>query len=318
MPTRLLQTICLMLGLWGLLPSMAQTPEPAQSLNLIANGDFEQGLLGWKLAGNGSANLTNRAGNNPQVLETESWAWVQQDLPMNKLLLGRSYRLSAVGKSASAGCILGFATGKTNTSGPLLEQRLIFQGDWNAKSSLFTLPAEAEWAAVFLAGTGDSCMFDQIRLVEDAGLQPQKNPLIVTNGGFEKGLTGWEVVSGELMRGVGLEGKQSLIARGNALLEQVVLANVFEVGTLYELQVSVSKNSSRGQCVVGFSGASINGQNQSQEMIFDEAMPLRSWLQKSTAFSIADDTAYLTLYIATKDAACSFDAIRIVQRVASR
>ena len=238
---------------------------------------------------------------------------------MGKLALGQSYVLTArVKATGNNGCVLGFAAVNTKEQGARLEQRLIFRGDWNTRSSIFTLPANSDWAAVFLAGTGDECWFDDIRLHPANALQPGPLRPIVVNGGFEKGFFGWEVQGGELLRGVGLEGKQSLVARGNARLEQIVPAQVFQVGPMYELQASVSKNSGQGRCAVNLSGVSPSGLSLSQQLIFEEATQAHSWLQKSVLFSIPEDTAWITLQVETKNASCSFDGIRIVQQVASK
>ncbi len=131
--------------------------------NLLINGDFAQGLQGWRLTGNGTVKLVSKAEQaNSKILQTTAWAWVQQEVLLERITSGGYYSLSAAAKASSSLCILGFAA---RGSGPSLERRLTFSGSWETKTALFTLPGQSGWAAVFMEGTGKACQFSQVRLV---------------------------------------------------------------------------------------------------------------------------------------------------------
>jgi hypothetical protein len=288
--------------LWLALPGLAL----AQT-NLLKNGDFENGLSGWNLAGSGEARLAIPSLKGSEwALETTGWAWVQQDL---KLKEQTRYSLRATVKARMDSCSVGIALGE-QPGKPLLDKRLSFRGGWQTRELRFSLPQPNMWAAVFVSGGGEDCQFDNLVLSAEPGMvQPKPEQPIVFNGSFEAGLSGWTTATGELFKYAGIEGKQALLARRNTWVQQILPAGLLSSGH-YWLKAQIL-HSGNGRCAVGLAWVNAEGEWRSELLVQVSTRPA-SWLEQSKALEVSSPPTWAALYLSAQSSNCGFDGIELL------
>jgi hypothetical protein len=156
--------------------------------NLIINGGFEAGSVGWTMAPQASID-TNPAdahsGNNSlQLVATGPYQLTGQTISVTP---GQSYSFTAFGRSSNAGGL--WVLESRDASGAVLSDlplSFAANGSWSGVATAYKPAANVVFVTVYADNTATGTFW-----FDDASLTPTSN--VLTNGGFEAGSAGWSM-----------------------------------------------------------------------------------------------------------------------------
>lgn len=148
-------------------------PPPPSNTEALLNGGFEQDLANWQAFG-GTTAISTAAQAGAKALDASNYSWIQQNIPVAILEVGKSYTFSAYGKSAST-CAVGLAA--YNSTSQVISETLSFNSaSWMKASKAITIPAGLSWAAVYISAPAGVCSLDSISFASAAPVQVPASP----------------------------------------------------------------------------------------------------------------------------------------------
>ncbi|MEO1592933.1 MAG: Calx-beta domain-containing protein, partial [Cyanobacteria bacterium J06632_22] len=177
--------------------SSAAQASYSENLVLLTNGDFEQGLTGWKSFRSDGV-ITNDSVSGSSALEiTGSSRGVKQELPASA---GGTYTLTGSAKSNSTGnSTIGITFYDQNMSRLRGGSSKIRNNNWSNFRVEKDAPAGTAFMRVWAYKSSDDGSFFIDNLSLDSGGAPPPPPSggeLLSNSGFESGLSSWQGFTG--------------------------------------------------------------------------------------------------------------------------
>jgi endo-1,4-beta-xylanase len=231
-------------------------PIPPSSTNLLANGGFEAGIAGWNNWGNGTLSAsTLQARSGVQSLQSTARAgtggFAAYSLT-SAVQRGTTYAVSAwllhTGAAASTGrlaakveCTAATAPAGHNTFPWIQNNGAVAPNTWTQLSGNLVIPnCDLVDVAIYFEGTATGIDV----YVDDVSVVPPDNNL-VTGGGFEAGIAGWQSWNGSTLSASTAQahaGVQSLLAANRPNANQFAVYNLTSrvaAGTTYAVSAWV-------------------------------------------------------------------------------